>query len=108
MRTNDDEPKAYRDSNGEPVTLAVLCMREPEWAASRIRELQRELEKRIHAERPVLMVPTTASNTDKRLQAVRELLEKNGCDCPCDHHQDEHDPDCEICVACRIGQAVGK
>ena len=46
--------------------------------------------------------------SDERLRAVRKLLEENGCDCPCDHHPDERGPDCEVCLACRIGEAVGK
>ena len=45
---------------------------------------------------------------DERLRVVRGLLEENGCDCPCDHHPDERGPDCEVCLACRIGEAVGK
>ena len=45
---------------------------------------------------------------DERLRAVRKLLEENGCDCPCDHHPDERGDDCEVCLACRIGEAVGK
>ena len=46
--------------------------------------------------------------SDERLRAVRCLLEENGCECPCDHHPDERGPDCEVCLACRIGEAVGK
>lgn len=43
------------------------------------------------------------------LRAVRKLLEEHGCDCLCDHHTDERGPDCEkLCLACRIGEAVGK
>ena len=45
---------------------------------------------------------------DERLRAVRKLLEENGCECPCDHHPDERGPDCEVCLACCIGEAVGK
>ncbi len=45
---------------------------------------------------------------DERLRAVRKLLEENGCECPCDHHWEERGPDCEICLACLIGEAVGK
>ena len=44
----------------------------------------------------------------ERIRAVRKLLEENGCDCPCDHHPDERGDDCEVCLACRIGEAVGK
>lgn len=47
-------------------------------------------------------------DADERLRAVRKLLEENGCECPCDHHPDERGPDCEICLACLIGEAVGK
>ena len=46
--------------------------------------------------------------SDERIRVVRGLLEENGCDCPCDHHPDERGPDCEVCLACRIGEAVGK
>jgi len=45
---------------------------------------------------------------DERLRVVRRLLEENGCDCPCDHHPDERGADCDMCLACRIGEAVGK
>ncbi len=47
-------------------------------------------------------------DADERLRAVRKLLEENGCECPCDHHWEERGPDCEICLACLIGEAVGK
>jgi hypothetical protein len=47
-------------------------------------------------------------DADERLRAVRKLLEDNGCECPCDHHREERGPDCEICLACLIGEAVGK
>lgn len=46
--------------------------------------------------------------SDERLRAVRKLLEENGCDCQCDHHPDERGDDCEVCLACRIGEAAGK
>jgi hypothetical protein len=49
-----------------------------------------------------------AMGADDRLRAVRNILEYNGCDCDCDHHPDERGPDCEVCLACRIGEAVGK
>ena len=47
-------------------------------------------------------------DADDRLRAVRKLLEENGCECPCDHHPDERGDDCDLCLACRIGEAVGK
>lgn len=45
---------------------------------------------------------------DERLRAVRKLLEWNGCECECSHHWEDHDDDCDRCLACRIGEAVGK
>lgn len=45
---------------------------------------------------------------DARLRAVRQLLEENGCECPCDHHPDERGPGCEVCLACRIGEVLGE
>lgn len=44
---------------------------------------------------------------DERLRAVRKLLEWNGCECECSHHWEDHDDDCDRCLACRIGEAVG-
>jgi hypothetical protein len=72
----------YRDSDGNRVDLAVLCAREPQWAANRILELTRQMD------------------------AILKLLEENGCDCPCDHHPDERGDDCEQCLACLIEMAV--
>lgn len=43
---------------------------------------------------------------DERIRAVCKLLSQNGCDCDCDHHYEEHDDDCERCLACRIGAAL--
>lgn len=45
---------------------------------------------------------------DERLRAVRKLLEWNGCECECEHHWEDHDDDCDRCLACLIGEAVGK
>jgi hypothetical protein len=41
-----------------------------------------------------------------RIAAVNHLLSQNGCDCECDHHAEEHDEDCERCLACRISMAI--
>ena len=43
---------------------------------------------------------------EQRLERVSSLLAHNGCDCPCDHHHEEHDDDCERCLACQIGAAL--
>jgi hypothetical protein len=42
-----------------------------------------------------------------RVEAVRLLLEANGCDCDCEHDDTEgHNDDCERCLACRISWAL--
>lgn len=37
---------------------------------------------------------------------IGSLLESNGCDCECEHHWEEHDDDCERCLACRIASVL--
>jgi len=42
-----------------------------------------------------------------RIAAVNRLLSENGCDCECDHAcEDDHEEDCERCLACRIDAAL--
>jgi hypothetical protein len=41
-----------------------------------------------------------------KLARVRDLLERNGCDCACGCDCDGHDSDCERCLACLIAEAV--
>lgn len=41
-----------------------------------------------------------------RLDAIRALIWRNGCDCACDHHYEEHDEDCTRCLACRINDIL--
>lgn len=43
---------------------------------------------------------------EARERAVVALLEAQQCECECDHHPDEHGHDCEICLGCRIGDAL--
>lgn len=40
------------------------------------------------------------------IKRVGAVLSANGCDCECDHHSEEHDDDCERCLACRIQDAL--
>lgn len=42
----------------------------------------------------------------KERDELGRLLEENGCDCDCGHHQDEHEPDCGRCLACRVEEVV--
>jgi hypothetical protein len=41
-----------------------------------------------------------------KLEIVGRLLQYDGCSCECDHHWEEHDEDCNLCLACRIGIAI--
>lgn len=45
-------------------------------------------------------------NQSDKLDAIGGLLSENGCDCDCDHSQDEHDADCARCLACRITMVI--
>jgi hypothetical protein len=140
--------RSYRDSDGNRVDLAVLCVREPGWATNRILELTRQVDALLRGNDQMRLIAglplppevvaklreadrlrklfddagqgehnvlalvdhyqRNSMDADERLRAVRKLLEENGCECPCDHHPDERGPDCEICLACLIGEAVGK
>ncbi|MBK8260179.1 MAG: hypothetical protein IPK80_02445 [Nannocystis sp.] len=43
-----------------------------------------------------------------RIEAAGNVVSDNGCDCACDHstlHED-HDEDCEVCVVCRVADAL--
>lgn len=37
-----------------------------------------------------------------RIASALKLIEKNGCDCECMHHWEDHNEDCERCLACMI------
>lgn len=42
-----------------------------------------------------------------RVLNVERVLEDVGCDCTCDHASlEEHEPDCQPCVACRVADAL--
>lgn len=41
-----------------------------------------------------------------RVNAVLDVIEANGCDCECEHVAEDHDEDCDRCLACRIEQAA--
>lgn len=43
---------------------------------------------------------------EDRLDAVRRLLEQNGCDCDCEHGPEDHTGTCEMCFPCRVSAAV--
>jgi hypothetical protein len=45
-------------------------------------------------------------HTQRKLEAVGRELTENGCDCDCGHHHEEHNGDCERCLACRISDAI--
>lgn len=55
----------------------------------------------------VLVLQAERDRLREVLDAIGGLLSANGCDCDCEHLADEHDDDCERCLACRIGEAHG-
>lgn len=73
------DPKTYRDSDGNAVSLETLCRREPTWAASRI-TVERVQRTEAEAERDRLLVAamqtheefwkTGANDAHARLGAV--------------------------------------
>ena len=50
----------------------------------------------------VIEVLEAAQRDDLAIEKIEELLEANGCDCPCDCSFEEHDEECGRCLACRI------
>lgn len=46
------------------------------------------------------------SEASERILNALKLIEKNGCDCECDHHWEDHDEECERCLACLIEHAL--
>ena len=62
-------------------------------------EVQREALQKTSKAVAKLVVPVTK---------IEELLTENGCDCECEHCWEDHDEDCERCLACRISMAIQK
>lgn len=42
----------------------------------------------------------------KRMEEVARILSRNGCECECEHHWEDHEDDCERCLACEIEEAL--
>lgn len=42
----------------------------------------------------------------RALADIAELIGENGCDCDCGHHSEEHDDDCDRCLACRVDEIL--
>jgi hypothetical protein len=42
----------------------------------------------------------------EKIDRICELLAANGCDCDCGHQLEDHDDDCDPCLACRIDDVV--
>lgn len=51
-------------------------------------------------------VAAERDDAEAKLASIGQLLAQNGCDCSCDHHADEHNNDCALCLACRIGHVL--
>jgi hypothetical protein len=91
----------------EPLQAAMLCERHG-LLDSKKAETERLRAELAEARALTIKQAEMLTEADERLREVRRLLEENGCECPCDHHWEERGPDCEICLACLIGEAVGK
>lgn len=62
---------------------------------------------RLEAARPSAWLLSEGNKLVRKFAAVKELISCHGCDCACDHVcEDEHDDDCEWCLACRIEAAL--
>jgi hypothetical protein len=89
------EQVAYDLTSGEP--FVQLSTFEREWAKNQI-------EAAIQEERDTAL--QQCANGVAKLEAVGSILGRNGCDCECDHHHEEHDTDCERCLACLVGDIL--
>ena len=38
--------------------------------------------------------------------AIGNVLGENGCDCECGHGWEDHEPECERCLACRVSEPL--
>jgi hypothetical protein len=87
-------------SNGRGLSVCPRgCVHLPEREA---------LRQTVEALRDVREALREAVGEKVRLRnAVGKILERNGCDCECDHTHEEHDATCERCLACRISDALG-
>lgn len=50
---------------------------------------------------------TRAAHAFDAIARVSDVLKHDGCSCDCDHDSESHDEDCDRCLACRIGAAIG-
>ena len=46
------------------------------------------------------------ARAQQKLDRICKLLSANGCECECGHHYEDHDDDCERCLACLIDEVV--
>ena len=102
--------KLYTDSDGRECGLAVMCVREPGWAANRIAALSVDVDTQRKAKEAweALYVERNRLWRDAgdKIDLITGILARNGCDCDCDHSAEEHDDDCERCLACRIAHVL--
>ena len=103
-----DEAAAF--DSIEEMRRVLTCAKCPDGIALRkkaedARRAAQILIEEIGASGPESVVET-ATRAAARIRAVALLLERNGCDCECDHCAEEHDDDCDRCLACRIEHAL--
>lgn len=64
---------------------------------------------RLEAARPSAWLLSEGNKLVRKFAAVNALLSANGCDCECDHTcEEDHEEDCERCLACRIDAALNR
>ena len=66
--------------------------------------LKEELDTQRKAKEAALSLLDERTVALDKLRRIGRLLEDNGCDCECGCDSDGHDDQCEICLACRIGE----
>lgn len=54
------------------------------------------------------MKPPDTRTAEEKLAAVGAVLSEFGCQCDCGHDWEGHDDDCEMCVPCRVQEALGE
>lgn len=104
--------RIYFDSADRPCDLAVMCIREPGWAANRIKALTEEVDAQAKAKREWEDISNRNARRWRayadKFDAIRALLVPESCECWCEHDANApHDDECERCLVCRIGEVLG-
>lgn len=80
---------AYVDATERYGPFTVLYPQPPEGVAASLRAAEAEV-----------------AALRGKLDAVGRVLSESGCGCECGCYVDEHDDDCDRCLACRVQVAI--